>query len=95
MDNAPAIFATTDITSLKNWLKVIAAYTDGKAARVYDYTLTGTLSAGKTCTLTVSYGGKSATFDVTVEKKSVVSVAVSGVPSSIPVTQTHEELATP
>lgn len=91
--NAPAIFATTDIASLKNWLKVFAAYTDGKAARVYDYTLTGTLSAGKTCTLTVSYGGKSATFDVTVEKKSVVSIAVSGVPSSIPVTQTHEELA--
>lgn len=91
--NAPAIFATTDITSLKNWLKVFAAYTDGKAARVYDYTLTGTLSAGKTCTLTVSYGGKSATFDVTVEKKSVVSIEVSDIPSSIPVTQTHEELA--
>lgn len=52
---------------LKQYLTVTATYSDSTTAVVTDYTLSGTLNAG-TSTITVSYGGKTDTFTVTVTK---------------------------
>lgn len=56
-------YATLD--DLKQYLTVIAYYTDSTTSTVTDYTLSGALAVG-TSTITVSYGGKTATFNVTV-----------------------------
>lgn len=59
------IYDTDSLDTLKQYLVVTATYSDSTTATVTDYTLSGTLTAG-TSTITVSYGGKTATFDVTV-----------------------------
>lgn len=58
---------TDSLDSLKADLVVTATYSDSTTETVpsTDYTLSGTLAAG-TSTITVSYGGKTATFSVTV-----------------------------
>lgn len=58
----------TDIDSLdvlRTDLTVTAYYSNGTSAVVTDYDLSGTLAAG-TSEITVTYGGKTATFNVTV-----------------------------
>lgn len=63
-----AIVHDTDtLDSLKQYLTVTATYSDSSTATVpsADYTLSGTLTAGAS-TITVSYGGKTTTFNVTV-----------------------------
>lgn len=61
------VFSNDSLDSLKPYLVVTATYSDSSTETVSadDYTLNGTLEAG-TSTITVSYGGKTATFDVTV-----------------------------
>lgn len=61
------IYATDSLDSLKQYLVVTATYDDSSTATVAsnDYTLSGTLTEG-TSTITVSYGGKTTTFNVTV-----------------------------
>ena len=59
------IYDTDSLDTLKQYLVVTATYTDSTTTTVTDYTLSGTLTAG-TSTITVSYGGKADTFDVTV-----------------------------
>lgn len=59
------IYDTDLLDTLKQYLTVTATYADSTTATVSDYTLSGTLTAG-TSTITVSYGGKADTFDVTV-----------------------------
>jgi hypothetical protein len=59
------IYPDTPLDDLKQYLVVTANYTDSTSAPVTNYTLRGTLSAG-TSTITVVYGGKTATFDVVV-----------------------------
>lgn len=61
------IYDTDTLDTLKQYLAVTAHYSDNSTATVSsaDYTLSGTLTAG-TSTITVSYGGKTATFNVTV-----------------------------
>ena len=62
------VVCTVDtLDSLKSDLVVTANYADSSTATVpaADYTLSGTLTAG-TSTITVSYGGKTTTFTVTV-----------------------------
>jgi hypothetical protein len=61
------VYDTDSLDSLKSDLVVTANYEDGTSATVSDYTLSGTLAEG-TSTITVSYGGKTATFNVTVSK---------------------------
>lgn len=58
---------TDSLDSLKSMLTVTATYSDSSTATVpsTDYTLSGTLTEG-TSTVTVSYGGKTDTFDVVV-----------------------------
>ena len=59
------IYADDDLDVLKQYLVVTATYTDQTTAQVYGYTLSGTLTQG-TSTITVNYGGKTDTFNVTV-----------------------------
>lgn len=63
------VYDTDTIDSLKADLVVTAHYSDSSTQTVpaADYTLSGTLAEGPS-TITVSYGGKTATFDVTVTK---------------------------
>lgn len=53
------------LENLRSNLVVTAHYTDNTSAVVTSYTLSGTLTLG-TSTITVSYGGKTTTFNVTV-----------------------------
>lgn len=61
------IYDTDSLDTLKQYLVVTATYSDSTTATVpgTDYTLSGTLTEG-TSTITVSYGGKTTTFNVTV-----------------------------
>lgn len=59
------IYDTDNLDSIKQYLTVTATYMDQTSRTVTDYTLSGTLSEG-TSTITVHYGGKTTTFNVTV-----------------------------
>jgi hypothetical protein len=59
------IYDTDDLESLRQYLTVTAYYEDNTREVITEYTLSGTLEAG-TSTITVSYGGKSTTFEVSV-----------------------------
>ena len=59
------VYDTASLDDLKPDLVVTANYSDGTSETVTNYTLSGTLADG-TSTITVSYGGKSATFSVIV-----------------------------
>ena len=59
------VYTTDSLDSLKADLVVTAFYQGGNSKTITDYTLSGTLTEG-TSTITVSYGGKTATFEVTV-----------------------------
>lgn len=59
------INANANLDMLKQYLVVTATYSDSTTATVTDYTLSGTLIEG-TSAITVSYGGKTDTFNVTV-----------------------------
>lgn len=59
------IYTSDTLDDLKPDLVVTATYDDSTTAEVTSYTLSGTLTEG-TSTITVTYGGKSTTFTVTV-----------------------------
>ena len=61
------VYDSTALNDLKQYLTVTATYSDSSTAVISaaNYTLSGTLSVG-TSTITVSYGGKTASFTVTV-----------------------------
>lgn len=59
------VYTTDPLESLKSNLVVTAHYDDSSTQTVSAYTLSGTLITG-TSTITVSYGGKTTTFTVTV-----------------------------
>lgn len=59
------VYDTDSLDVLKSMLTVTAIYSDSSTEIVTDYTLSGTLAVG-TSTITVSYGGKTTTFTVTV-----------------------------
>ena len=60
-----AVNENTSLDSLRADLVVTAHYSDSTTATVTTYTLSGTLTEG-TSVITVSYGGKTTTFNVTV-----------------------------
>lgn len=65
--------ALTDLTGIE----VIATYSDGSVEVVTGYTLSGTIAEGNN-TITVSYGGKTATFTVTgVAESADLAIAMS------------------
>lgn len=59
------VYDTASLDDLKDDLVVTASYDDSSTETITDYTLSGTLAAG-TSTITVSYGGFTDTFSVTV-----------------------------
>ena len=59
------VYDTDSLDDLKTDLVVTATYSDSTTETVTNYTLSGTLTAG-TSTITVSYGGKTTSFTVTV-----------------------------
>jgi len=59
------VYDTDSLDSLKSDLVITALMSDQTTRPVTDYTLSGTLTEG-TSTITVSYGGKTTTFTVTV-----------------------------
>lgn len=71
------VYPTTSLDSLKNNLVVTANYTNSTSTTVTGYTLSGTLTEG-TSTITVTYSGKTTTFNVNVSPEQS-SVAVTGV----------------
>ena len=75
------VYDTDSLDSLKPDLVVTATYSDTSTATVAstDYTLSGTLTAG-TSTVTVTYEGKTATFNVTVtaNRSSIFGTFVNG-----------------
>lgn len=66
------IYDTDSLETLRQYLTVTAHYSDSTTATVTGYTLSGTLTEG-TSTITVSYGGKTTTFNVTVSGPQVLS----------------------
>jgi hypothetical protein len=67
------VYDTDSLDSLKADLVVTAYYQSGDSKTVTDYTLSGTLTEG-TSTITVSYAGKTATFDVAVTSTQVGTI---------------------
>lgn len=65
------IYDTDTLDTLKQYLTVTAYYDNSTSEIVTTYTLSGTLSEG-TSTITVSYGGKTATFNVTVTEAPLI-----------------------
>jgi hypothetical protein len=66
-DQADAVILDTyDLETLRQYLTVTATYEDMSTREITGYTLSGTLTEG-TSTITVSYGGKTTTFTVTVK----------------------------
>ena len=63
------VFVNTPLLDLKNGLTVTAFYKDGSKEVVTDYSLSGDLS--KSQSVTVTYQGKTATFEVVLESSSV------------------------
>ena len=59
------IYDTDSLDTLKQYLVVTAHMSDSSTRTVTNYVLSGTLSAG-TSTITVTYGGKTTTFNVSV-----------------------------
>lgn len=64
------VYNTTPLNQLKSDLVVTATYESGTTREVTDYTLSGTLTVG-TSTVTVSYGGQTTTFNVTVTQSAI------------------------
>lgn len=61
------VYTSDSLDTLKSDLVVTATYSDQSTETVTTYTLSGTLTVG-TSTITVSYGGKTTTFDVVVSE---------------------------
>lgn len=64
-EQSGTVYTTDSLDVLRDDLTVTAYYDNGTSAVVNDYTLSGTLTVG-TSAITVSYGGESTTFNVTV-----------------------------
>ena len=72
------VYDTDSLDSLKPDLVVTAHYSNGTTGTVTNYTLSGTLTAG-TSTITVTYGGKTTTFNVTVTHEPVSTYNITNV----------------
>lgn len=72
-----AVYDTDNLNSLKEDLVVTARFEDASTQIVTTYTLSGTLIAGATCPITVTYNGKTTTFDVNVSYTMVFSMGTN------------------
>lgn len=71
------VYDTDSLDALKTDLVVTARMDDGTTRTVTEYTLIGTLAEG-TSTITVSYGGKTTTFTVTVSERGALYPLTDG-----------------
>ncbi len=78
--NGKTVYTSNTLDSLKADLSVVGTNNDGSTLSISDYTLFGDLTAG-TATVTVSYGGCTDTFTVTVTAVVPTSIQVSTPPS--------------
>ncbi len=67
----------------KTGMVVTAYYNNNTSAIITDYTISGYSSTPGTKTITVSHGGKTATFTVTVNAKSLTSIVVTTKPTKL------------
>lgn len=72
------IYDVDSLDALRSDLVVVANYSDSSTVAVNDYTLSGTLTEG-TSIITVAYGGKTTTFNVTVTELELYTVQSSDV----------------
>ncbi len=79
---ATAVYPSTSLESLKNMLVVTGTNNDNSTFTIpaADYTLSGTLAAPSS-TVTVTYSGKTTTFNVTVTPVTLKSIAVTTSPN--------------
>ena len=70
------VYDTATLDDLKPDLTVTALYSDSSTQTVTSYTLSGTLEVG-TSTITVTYGGKTTTFTVTVTHQPVYTQLIT------------------
>lgn len=71
------VWDTDDLDVLRPMLTVTAHYSDSSAATITDYILSGTLTEGE-CVVSVLYGGKTATINVTVTEKPTLGSLMAG-----------------
>ena len=71
-DDSQTIYDTDTLDRLRQYLTVTVYYDDSSSREVTNYSLSGTLAEG-TSTITVSYSGKTTTFNVTVTHSAVPS----------------------
>lgn len=64
------IYETDPLSTLNQYLVVVATYSSGATETITDYILSGTLQTG-TSIITATYGGKTDTFSVTVTSQSI------------------------
>ena len=72
------VYPNTSLDNLKSNLVVTATYSDNNTNTITDYVLSGTLTVG-TSTITVTYNGKTTTFDVTVSEESENTITIGTV----------------
>ena len=65
------VYTTDSLESLRSGLVVTAHYLGGESSRIYGYVLSGTFTEGIS-TITVTYGGKNTTFEVTVTDATLI-----------------------
>ena len=70
------IYTDSSLDDLKPYLTVTARYSDSTTQTITNYALSGTLTAG-TSIITASYGGMTATFNVTVSERSATLQSIS------------------
>ena len=65
------IYPNTTLNNLKNNLVITGNYSDGSTKEIIDYELSGVLTEG-TSVITVTYNGKTTTFNVTVSPQAIL-----------------------
>lgn len=78
-DSEHTVYAGDNLNTLKSYLTVTALYSDESTVTLSAdaYTLSGDLSSAGTTAVAVSYGGKTDSFTVTVEARTLVSISAS------------------
>ena len=71
------ILSLDSLDSLKQYLTVTAEYDDGTTSEISTYTLSGDITGGGECTITVSYSGQTTTFVADVIEAVDVTPALS------------------
>ena len=76
-DSTRTVYAGDSLDSLKPYTTVTATYNSGSTENVTSFSLSGNISSSGTKTITVSYGGKTTTFSVSVVALAVTSISAS------------------